>query len=55
MLFNETDKPLQVELNNKNLKKGQKASVFESSEKIGNPERMSVTVPAGDVSAVHIK
>jgi hypothetical protein len=55
LLFNETDKPLQVELNNKNLKKGQKASVFESSEKIGNPERMSVTVPAGDVSAVHIK
>jgi hypothetical protein len=55
LLFNETDKPLKVDLNNNNLKTGQSASVFESSEKISNPEKMSVTVAAGDVAAVHIK
>jgi hypothetical protein len=55
LLFNETDKPLKVELNNKNLKIGQSASIFESPEKISNPEKMSVTVDAGDVAAVHIK
>ncbi len=55
LLFNETDKPLKVDLNNNNLKTGQSASVFESSEKIDNPEKMSVTVAAGDVAAVHIK
>lgn len=55
LLFNETDKPLTVKLNNKNLKNGQDASIFESSEKISNPEKMSVNVAAGDVTAVHIK
>ena len=55
LLFNETDKPVKVELNNKNLKSGQIASVFGSSEKISNPEKMTVTVDAGDVSAVYIK
>jgi hypothetical protein len=55
LLFNETDKPLKVDLNNKNLKNGQNASIFESPEKIGNPGKFSVTVDAGDVAAVHIK
>jgi hypothetical protein len=55
LLFNETDKPVKVELNNKNLKPGQSASVFGSSEKISSPEKMSVTVATGDVTAVHIK
>jgi hypothetical protein len=55
LLFNETDKPVKAELNNKNLKVGQGASIFGSSEKISSPEKMSVTVDAGDVAAVHIK
>ena len=68
LLFNETGKPVKVELMNKNLKTGQRASVFGSSEStswlgrlfgssetICNPEKMSLTVDAGDVSAVHIK
>ncbi|MFA6175758.1 MAG: hypothetical protein WC765_04165 [Phycisphaerae bacterium] len=55
LLFNETDKPIKVELNNSNLKKGQKASVFGSSAKFGSPDKMNVTVNAGDVAAVHIE
>lgn len=55
LLFNETDKTVKVDLNNKNLKNGQNASIFESPEKISNPEKMSITVSAGDVMAVHIK
>jgi hypothetical protein len=55
LLFNETDKPIIVKLNNKSLKKGQIASVFESSEKVSDPALMSVAVDAGDVSIVHIK
>ncbi len=55
LLFNETEKPVKIELNNKNLKPGQCASVFGSSEKVSSPEKMSVTVDAGDVAAVHIK
>ena len=55
LLFNENDKPLKVELNNKNLKSGQSASLFGSSEKIDSPEKMTVIVDAGDVTAVHIK
>jgi hypothetical protein len=55
LLFNETDKPVKVELNNKNLKPGQGASVFGSPAKIGSPEKMSVNVDAGDVAAVYIR
>jgi hypothetical protein len=68
LLFNETDKPITVELNNKKLKIGQNASVFGSRKsagwferlfgnaaKIDHPEKMSVTVDAGDVTAVYIK
>jgi hypothetical protein len=54
LLFNETDVPVTVQLNNKTLKSGQTATVFGSSDKIGNPRKMSVTVGAGDVAAVHI-
>ncbi|MCK9412487.1 MAG: hypothetical protein M0Q53_09320 [Prolixibacteraceae bacterium] len=55
LLFNETDKPITVRLNNKDLKKGQEALVFESSEKISNPGWMNVVVGAGDVTVVHIR
>ena len=55
LLFNETEKPLTVQLDNKDLKNGQRASVFGSSAKISSPEMMSVVVDAGDVAAVHIK
>ncbi|MCK9414579.1 MAG: hypothetical protein M0Q53_19910, partial [Prolixibacteraceae bacterium] len=55
LLFNETDNPMTVKLNNKNLKNGQSASVFESSVKISNPGMMSVDIGAGDVTVVHIR
>jgi len=55
LLFNETDRPVTVQLNNKDLKSGQCGTVFGSSEKIDAPEKMSVTVDAGDVAAVHIR
>jgi hypothetical protein len=55
LLFNETDRPVTVQLNNKDLKSGQCGTVFGSSEKIDGPEKMSVTVDAGDVAAVHIR
>jgi hypothetical protein len=55
LLFNETDKPMTVKLSNKNLKSEQRASVFERSTKISNPEMMSVDIGAGDVTAVYIR
>ncbi len=55
LLFNETSKPISVHLNNLNLKNGQSAAVFGNSKQIKNPEKMTVSVAAGDVTAVHIK
>ena len=55
LLFNETSKPITVHLYNQNLKSGQNAAVFGNSRQIKNPQKMTVSVAAGDVTAVHIK
>ena len=55
LLFNEGDKPLEVELENKDLKPGQKATIWEKSDVIDNPAKMKVMVPAEDVLLVHVQ
>ena len=55
LLFNEGDEPLEVVLENKNLKPGQKGVVFEAGVETDSPARMNVTVPCEDVTVVHIK
>lgn len=54
IVFNENDKPLDVELENKNLKTGQKAKIWENPAQFSEPAKMKFTVPAGDVVLVHI-
>ncbi|MDD2479059.1 MAG: hypothetical protein PHS31_04130, partial [Victivallaceae bacterium] len=55
LLFNEGDKPLNVELKNKNIKQGQTATIWEKPENMETPEKMKLIVPAEDVLLVHIK
>ena len=55
LLFNEDGKPLEVELENKDLKPGQTATIWEKPGTIATPARMKVTVPAEDVLLVHIR
>lgn len=54
LLFNETDKPMQVRLRNKDLQPGQMATVFETGAKTGAAD-VSLTIPEQDVAVVHIK
>ena len=54
LLFNEGDEPLEVALENKNLKPGQKGVVFEAGIETDNPAKMKLTVPPEDVAVVHI-
>lgn len=55
LLFNETSKPIETELINKNLKKEQVAFIYGTKDEIKNPEKIRLTVPAGDVIVIHIK
>jgi hypothetical protein len=55
LLFNESGKPLTVQLENKKLKKGQIAEIWEKDGKISNPAKMKVSIPAEDAVLVHIK
>lgn len=55
LLFNEGDKPLDVELENKGLKPGQTATIWEKNGKVDNPEKMKVTILPEDVTLIHIK
>lgn len=55
LLFNEGDKSLQVTLQNKDVKPGQVATIFESNFKTDRPATMKVTIPEQDVAVVHIR
>ena len=55
LLFNETDAPQSVVLQNKDLTPGQTATVFGTSTRTDSPAEMPVTIPANDVAIVHIK
>ena len=55
LLFNETDKPIQTELLNKSLPAGMAATIHGEAGSVGNPERIKLTVPPGDVAVVHVK
>ncbi len=55
LLFNEGAKPLEVKLQNRHLRPGQTAVVWESSARINNPATMAVTVLPDDVALVHVR
>ena len=55
LLFNEGATPLPVVLENKNLRPGQVATVFETGKSAPDPAKMSLTVPPEDVLVVHIR
>ena len=55
LLFNEGEKPLTVNLENKKLLPGQKATIWEKKGGVSDPARMKVVVPAEDVLIIHIK
>ncbi len=55
LLFNEGSKPVTVDLENKSLVKGQKASIWNSKTIVKDPAKMRVTIPENDVILIHIK
>jgi len=55
LLFNEGTQPLTVQLRNKSLKPGQKATIYYASFSDDTPAAMEVTIAPEDVEAVHIK
>lgn len=55
LLFNDGDKPLTVNLENRNLSPGQTAEIWEGTGKKTNPAKMLITIPAADTVLVHIK
>ena len=55
LLFNEDNKPLAVTLENKELKAGQQAAIFERGGPVPNPARIKLSIPAEDYAVVHIK
>ncbi|MPN52948.1 hypothetical protein SDC9_200611 [bioreactor metagenome] len=55
LLFNDGDKPLTVNLENRNLSPGQTAEIWEGTGKKTDPAKMLITIPAADTMLVHIK
>ncbi len=55
LLFNETNSPQSVVLQNKDLTPGQDATMFGTSSPRDSPTEMHVTIPAKHVAAMHIK
>ena len=55
LLFNETDKPVETELLNNGLPQGMAATIHGEAGSVGNPERIKLTVPPGDVAVIHVK
>lgn len=55
LLFNEDAKPLEVVLENKDVKPGQTATVWGKPGAIKSPAKMKLTIPAEDVVLVHIR
>jgi hypothetical protein len=56
LIFNEGyDKPMTGTLKNLKLKPGQKATIWESKQKVANPSNIKITVQPQDVVAIHIK
>lgn len=54
LVFNETAEAKELKLVNHKLKPGQRACVFERPAEVGDPASMDISVPPGDVIAVHI-
>ena len=55
LLFNESQKPMTVLLQNKDVKAGQKGRIYGSSTMMDNPGKMEVAIEPEDVAVVHIK
>ena len=55
LIFNEGAKPLDVELENRDVKPGQTAAAWGLPGTLDSPVRMKVTIPADDVVLVHIR
>ena len=55
LLFNEGGSMLNIELTNKDVKPGQKATIWGTPGKIATSTSMKVTIPPDDVTLVHIK
>jgi hypothetical protein len=54
-LFNDTDAAQSVVLGNTELTPGQTATGFGTSSRTDSPSEMPVTIPAHDVTVMHIK
>ncbi|MFA6612860.1 MAG: hypothetical protein WCS64_04715, partial [Dehalococcoidales bacterium] len=55
LLFNESKKEIKTVLRNKDLQSRQKARIFGDKTTINDPSEMQVSIPAQDVTVVHIK
>jgi len=55
LLFNEGAKPMTVQLQSKDVKPGQKATVYGTPISTDTPEQMEVIIAPEDVAVVHIK
>ena len=55
LLFNEGAQPLTVQLRNKDVKPGHKATIYYAAASTDTPEKIRVTIPPEDVEAVHIR
>jgi hypothetical protein len=56
LIFNEGySKPVTGTVRNLNLKPGQKATIWESKQKVSNAANIKITVQPQDVVAIHIK
>ena len=55
LIFNEGAKPLDVELENKDVKPGQTAAVWGVPGTVNDPARVRVTIPPDDVALLHIR
>ena len=55
LLFNEGVQPMTVQLQNKDVKPGQKGTIYGTSVSTDTPEDMEVTIEPEDVAVVHIK
>lgn len=55
LLFNEENKPIQVELENREVKDGASAEIWGTPGVLKNPKKLKLTIPAEDVVLLHIQ
>lgn len=55
LLFNEGDKPKKVTVNNLKLAGQKKAFAYYLNKELGNPASVTITIPAKDMEAIHIR